>query len=94
MAVNFHPFTLKTFPRPSGGYLCFCVVVAGMTFLIPSLYEPKLALPGELSWHKYQLFFPLAGLCVLLKLISHRERQAWTAGMLIFYNLSVYVPLP
>jgi hypothetical protein len=77
-----------------GGYLCFCVVVAGMTFIIPSLYEAKLALPGELRWHKHQLFFALAGLSVLPKLMSHRDRQSWTAGMLIFYGLSIYALLP
>ena len=76
-----------------GGYLCFCLVVGAMTTMTPILYEFETKRIGlaNFTWEANDIPFALAGASVFLKMISYRDRQVWTALMIVFYSFSIWV---
>src|SRR4051794_20807342 len=71
------------------GYLTFSFVVGVMTAFVPILYEAKKA-PGAFGWSTGFVPFLGAGISVFLKMMSNKDRGAWTVAMLIFFCWSFY----
>jgi hypothetical protein len=74
-----------------GGYLLFCLVVSAMMVITPMLYEFKRFSSGQYGFHKSELIFFGGGACVLGKLMSYRDRQAWLVAIGVFYVFAIYV---
>jgi hypothetical protein len=73
-----------------GGYLFFCLVVGAMSTAIPILYSAKRAGGDGITWHKSYLWFISVGIFVVLKLMSHKDKQVWTAAIILSYFASLY----
>src|SRR5262249_53232480 len=75
------------------GYFLFCIVVAGMTFVIPLLYEAKRGKPEDLHFQWHQLWFAGTGVCVILKLMSRKNSHIFTAGIVVLYFCSFWLAM-
>jgi hypothetical protein len=75
----------------SGGYVSFCLVVAVLGASVPLLYEAKKAGSNPFGWHISFIPFIGAGLSVFLKMMTFRDRNAYTVCMIIFCAWTIYV---
>jgi hypothetical protein len=73
------------------GYALFCLVIGGMSFVIPLLYEAKRVQPENLRWQKHQWSFVLTGVCVIFKLMSRKNSSIWAWGIFILYCCSFFL---
>lgn len=74
-----------------GGYLLFCIAVGAMTAIVPIFYEAKKLGLGSFGWQSTFIPFIAAGLFVLLKLMTFKDKSAFTVAIILSYFASAYV---
>ena len=71
------------------GYLCFSIVIGGLTIIIPIVYQLR---SSSTIGATFSLYIG-AGVCMFGKMMTQGGNNIWLAGLVILYAISAYVLL-
>jgi hypothetical protein len=74
-----------------GGYFAFTLVVGAMSASILLLYYAKAHALSQVGWSNSFIPFVLTGLFIVCKLMSHKDNEAFTVGIIAAIGASIFV---
>lgn len=84
---------IERFKLIGGGYFLFCIVIAAMSTGTLLLYYVKKTGLETVSWNNAFLPFLLTGMFIILKLMSHRDRQVWSLCIMLAFGWSIKIAM-